>query len=210
MKLVGSTLSPYAMRVVLAARFKGIDLPVVEPEGGPRSAAHLALSPIGKIPVLVDGEVVLPESEVILEYLEDRFPTPTLFPGDAAGRANVRLMARLMDAYSAPSFGPFLAGDPEAIRVATERIETALGYIDHFRTGGAFASGEAFSAADCAWIPFFHVMERLQDGFGTFDLVRKHPNLEAWWSRTRSSDVGEFARRTIDEAIARRLQNPPG
>jgi glutathione S-transferase len=203
MKLIGSTLSPYAMRVILAARLKGIDLPVAAPEGGLRGPAHLALSPIGKIPVLVDGTTVLPESDVILGYLEDRFPSPSLFPGDAAGRANVRLMSRLMDNYSAPSFGPFLSGDAAAIATATERIDTALGYVDHFRIEGAFASGDAFSAADCAWIPFFHLFERLQDGFQTFDLVRKRPKLEAWWSRTRSSEIGGFARTTIDEAIAR-------
>jgi glutathione S-transferase len=149
---------------------------------------------------------VLPESDVIVAYLEERFPNPTLYPGDTAGRANVRLLSRLMDNYSAPSFGPFLAGDPAAIAIATERIDQALGYVDHFRIDGEFASGNAFSAADCAWIPFFHVMDRLQDGFQIFDLVRKRPRLEAWWLRTRQSEIGKFAGATIDQAIAERMQ----
>lgn len=205
MKLIGSWLSPYASRVLIAAKFKGIDLPVEEPEGGSRSAAALGVNPVGKIPVLVDGPLVLPESGVILEFLEDRYPEPTLFPGDAAQRANVRLLARLNDIYSTPSFGAFLTGDAEAIAVANERIDNALGYIDHFRADGEFASGSAFSAADCTLIPFFHLFERLQDGFGTFDLVRKRARLEAWWSRARVSDLGLCARRAIDQAIALRL-----
>jgi glutathione S-transferase len=204
MKLIGSALSPYAARVLIAARFKGIDLPMEAPEGGPRSAAHLAVSPIGKIPVLVDGSLVLPESDVILGYLEDRHPDPSLFPGDAAARANIRLVTRLWDTYSAPSFGPFVENtDAAAIATARERIDSALGYVDHFRVDGEFASGPAFSAADCALIPFFHIMELLQGGFGLFDYVRSRPRLESWWLRTKDSAIGAFARATIDEAVAK-------
>jgi glutathione S-transferase len=207
MKLLGTFLSPYASRVMIAARFKGIDLALEAPDGGPRGAALLALSPIGKIPVLVDGPLVLPESDVILAYLEDRFPNPTLFPGDAAQRANIRLLSRLMDTYSAPSFGPFVENnDPAAIATAMGRIDQALGFIDHFRIDGEFASGPAFSAADCALIPPFHILESLQGGFGTFDLVSKRPGLDAWWSRTRVSAIGEFARGAINEAVATFLQ----
>ena len=207
MKLIGSALSPYAARVMIAARSKGIDLPMEAPEGGPRSAAHLAISPIGKIPVLVDGSLVLPESDVILAYLEDLHPEPTLFPGDAAARANIRLVVRLWDTYSAPSFGPFVENsDQAAIATARERIDSALGYVDHFRRDGEFASGPAFSAADCALIPFFHIMELLQGGFGLFDYVHKRPKLEAWWERTKDSDIGTFARGAIDEAVAKMFQ----
>lgn len=205
MKIIGGWLSPYASRVLIAAKFKDIDLEIESPGQAPRSPELLAVNPIGKIPVLVDGPVVLPESSVIVDYLEERFPLPTLFPGDAAQRANVRLLPRLMDNYAAPSFGPFLAGDQAAIATAIERIDSALGYVDHFRIDGEFASSNAFSAADCALIPFFQVIERLQDGFGTFDLVRKRPRLEAWWSRTRASAIGAFARERIDEAITQRL-----
>ena len=206
LKLVGGALSPYAVRVMLAARFKGITLAVEAPAGGPRSAAHLARNPIGKVPVLIDGELVLPESDVIVAYLEDRFPQPTLFPGDAAQRSNVRLLCRLIDTYSAPSLGPFIAGDQPAITVAIERIDTALGYLDHFRRDGEFASGDAFSAADCALIPFFHAFEALQNGFKTYDLVRKRPRLQAWWERARSTELGKFAATAIDRAVAEMLR----
>jgi glutathione S-transferase len=207
MKLLGSALSPFAVRVILAARFKRIDLPVEPPPGGTHTAEYLARNPIGKVPVLVDGSIVLPESDVIVSYLEDRFPAPTLFPGDAAERANLRLLSRLLDSYSVPSFRPFLANsDPVAVTSALERIDQSLGYLDHFRHEGEFISGSTFSAADCAWIPFFHIFEQLQDGFRTWDLVRKRPRLEAWWSRARASELGVFARGAIDRAIAEMLQ----
>jgi glutathione S-transferase len=162
----------------------------------------LARNPIGKVPVLIDGTLVLPESEVILSYLEDLVPTPTLYPGDAAQRANVRLLCRLMDGYSAPSFGPFLANDRPGIALALERIDHALGYVDHFRYDGEFASGDAFSAADCALIPFFHAFQGLEERFGTYGLVRKRPRLDAWWSRARASALGSYACDAIDRAVA--------
>jgi len=209
MKLIGSPLSPYATRVMLAARFKGIDLLVEPPEGGPRSAALLALNPIGKVPVLIDGALVLPESDVIVSYLEDYLPQPTLFPGDATQRANARLLVRLLDTYSVPSFGPFFASDSAAVATALQRIDASLGYLEHFRIDGEFASGDAFSAADCALIPFFNAFEGLQDRFGTLDLVRKRPLLAAWWSRARATDLGVFAREATADALREFLKALP-
>lgn len=157
---------------------------------------------MGRVPVLIDGEIVLPESDVILSYLEDRHPSPTLFPGDAATRANIRLIGRLLDVYSTPSFSAFVAGtDAAAINTALERIDHALGYIDHFRFEGEFAVTDAFSAADCALMPVFCIYERLQRRYATFDLVRKRPRLEAWWVRARESALGSFTRDTMSAAF---------
>ncbi len=205
MKLLGNALSPYAVRVMIAARFKGIVIDIVD--AAPRSAEVLAKSPIGKIPVLVDGDVVLPESDAILGYFEDRVPQPSLYPGGARERSLVRLMVKLMDAYSTPSFGPFLpSADPAETAVATGRISDALRYIDHFRPDGPFAAGDSFSAADCAWIPFFHYFERLDATHGVFELVRRYPKLDAWWSKTRESEPALFARASIDAEILKLMQ----
>jgi glutathione S-transferase len=206
MKLIGDALSPYAARVMIAARWKGVELSCEAPEGGPRTAQHLARNPMGKVPVLIDGDLVLPESDVIVSYLEDRFPTPTLFPGDAVQRANARLLTRLLDTYSAPSFGPFLQNDTHEIAVTMQRITDSLRYIDHFRIDGRFAVGDAFSIADCALIPFFHAFEGLQTmsqgRFETYDRVREYLRLQAWWERAKASEIGGFARTAIDAAVA--------
>jgi glutathione S-transferase len=143
----------------------------------------------------------LPESEVIVAYLEDLVPAPTLYPGDAKRRANARLIARLIDVYCTPSFGPFIQNDQAAIAVAKQRIAGSLRYIDHFRIDGEFAVGDAFSVADCALIPFFNMFEGLQQPFGTYDMVRQHPRLDAWWSRAKETEIGKYARAAINEAV---------
>jgi len=190
---------------MLAAQYKQLDLPLEAPDGGPRGDAHMARNPMGKIPVLLDGELVLPESDVILGYLEDRFPTPSLFPGDATRRAHVRLLTRLLDTYGPTSFGPFLQNDAPAIAMALQRSEACLGYLEHFWQPAVHAAGPDFSAADCALIPFFCIFDRLQGGFGTLDLVQARPRVAAWWSAARDSEPGQFAGRTLDAAVQQML-----
>ena len=61
------------------------------------SKEYLALNPKGVVPLLIDDGLVIPESTIICEYLEDRFPEPALMPGEAAGRAQVRAWTKLVD-----------------------------------------------------------------------------------------------------------------
>lgn len=205
MKLLASTISPYAMRVMLAARAKGLDLAIEEPDL--HTPQFRAINPIGKIPVLIDGPLVLPESDVILNYLEERYPQPSLLPGSPADRSNARLLVRLIDTYSEPSLSVFFQPEKEPIALALTRIDTSLGYIDHFRKDGAFASGDAFSIADCALIPFFFAFDQLQGGFGTMDLVNKRPKLGAWWKRARNSPLGAYAFDEMSKGLVRFLES---
>src|SRR5215210_554129 len=105
MKLYGGLLSPFVMRAVLVARVKGIDLPVEMPADGIKSESFLQLNPLGRMPCLVDGDFVLPESAVIAEYLDEAHPGPKLLPEDVKERARVRLLARLVDLYVVPEAG---------------------------------------------------------------------------------------------------------
>ena len=79
MRLYSSKLSPWGQRVWMQIRLK--DLPIERlgaPGGSLKSPEFLAINPLGKVPALVDGELLVPESDVICEYLEDKFPTPSL------------------------------------------------------------------------------------------------------------------------------------
>ena len=112
MILYGGLLSPFVMRVVLAARAKGLSLPVHEPEGGLKSAGFLKLNPIGKMPTLVDGDFALPESEIIVQYLDEMHPRPSILPDDPRDRARSRLISRLVDVYVVPQLAPVFQGKP--------------------------------------------------------------------------------------------------
>src|SRR6476646_3328078 len=89
-RIIGSYLSPYVRKVIVCLTVKGIAYeidPIVPFFGDDRFAR---LSPLRRIPVLIDDEVTLSDSSVICQYLEDRWPEPALYPADIAARARAR------------------------------------------------------------------------------------------------------------------------
>src|SRR5262245_47817876 len=96
-------LSPYAQKVKIALGEKGVAFESRLPDilGG-NIAEFAPLNPRLEVPTLVDGEVAVFDSTVILEYLEDRWPTPALLPAGAAERARVRLLEEICDTYYEP------------------------------------------------------------------------------------------------------------
>jgi len=192
MKLYGSLASPYVARVVLAARHKQLDLPIEMPAEGLKSPAYLAKNPFGKMPTLEhDGRCVI-ESQVICEYLEDLHPHPTLFPGDAFGRAAARTISRALDLYVSPEAGALFrqmnpAGrDEAAVEAARSRLGDALVSIDGLMPGGPWAAGE-FSIADCSLLPFVVLMRRtVVPALGVTDPVASLPSLGKWWAQVEA------------------------
>ena len=97
MKIIGSFVSPYVRKVLVCMELKGLDYEVdpITPFFGNDEFRHL--SPLCRIPVLVDAGMALPDSSVICEYLEDRFPDPPLLPRDARERARARWLEEFAD-----------------------------------------------------------------------------------------------------------------
>ncbi len=89
-QIIGSYVSPYVRKVLACLSLKSIDYeidPIVPFMGGDR---FTELSPLRRIPVLIDDRVTLADSSVICQYLEDRYPEPALYPADVAERARAR------------------------------------------------------------------------------------------------------------------------
>src|SRR5687768_17050006 len=103
MKLYSGPLSLFSRKVEIALGEKGLDyerisVPFTQTRGySPKHPDVLAVNPKGQVPVLVDGDLSLYDSTIILEYLEDAYPEPPLFPADAAERAQCRLYELLAD-----------------------------------------------------------------------------------------------------------------
>jgi glutathione S-transferase len=96
-RIIGSYLSPYVRKVLVCLDLKGMPYeidPIVPFFGDDR---FQKLSPIRRIPVLVDDQVTLCDSSVICEYLEDRHPEPALYPRDVAARARARWLEEFAD-----------------------------------------------------------------------------------------------------------------
>lgn len=196
MKLYGGKLSPFVMRPLLVSRAKGAEVELAQFEGGIKCPEYLALCPTGKMPLLVDGDLALPESQVIAEYLDAALPGPSLLPEDAARAARVRLIIRLADVYMVPALGGLFRGreHPEGVPDALKAMGEALVYIEHYRDAGdEFALGDSFTQADAALIPLFFFLDALDGPMPTKALVAARPGLAAWWERARASNLGAQA-----------------
>lgn len=166
MKLYGGLASPYVARVVLFARLKGIALVPEMPPGGIKGADYLAMNPMGKMPVLEADGSVIPESEVICEFLEDLDPGSGGLPGTAGERARSRLVSRIHDVYVSPAAGTLFRQlnpakrDAAAVASAAVALETGFGYLEHFLAAAPYAAGNQLSLADCTLLPSFLIMRR--------------------------------------------------
>jgi len=92
-------LSPYAQKVKIALREKGVKFDLKMPNllGGDDEFARV--SPRREVPTLLDGDDTIFDSTIILEYIEDRWPKPPLLPAEPAARARVRMIEEMCDTY---------------------------------------------------------------------------------------------------------------
>ena len=97
--IIGNYLSPYVRKVLVCLELKGIPYRIdpIAPFVG--NEAFSRLSPLRRIPVLIDGDLVLNDSTVICEYLQDRFPDVSLYPVDPVRRAKARWLEEYADSY---------------------------------------------------------------------------------------------------------------
>ena len=161
-----------AVRLVLAEKelpFTRVDIDVTKGEN--RRPEFLRLNPRGKVPVLVHyrpaGEVVLCESSVINEYLEEAFPAPPLMPSQPAARARVRALVYMFDTELSPATGlliiekllkpaaeqraEFVAERQKLTREILARVAAMMDPEGPFLTG-------AYSLADALYTPVLSVM----------------------------------------------------
>lgn len=196
MKLYGGLASPYVARVVLFARLKGLTLVPEMPAGGIKTPEYLAKNPMGKMPVLeVDGAVI-PESEVICEYLEDLHPGTGGLPGTPAERARARLISRIHDVYLSSAVTTLFRNlnpakrDEAAVAAAKTSAETGFGYLEHFVAASPFAAGSQLSLADCALLPSIMILRKTAfPAFGLADPTSGAGALGRWWAACEADAI---------------------
>jgi hypothetical protein len=129
-KLYDAPRCPFCARVRIALAEKLVDYETVEIDLGNRPDWLYELNPSGKVPVLENG-FVLPESAVILEYLEERYPERPLLPPDPEARARARLQVYRFDELLGGAWYAFRRGDPNDVetRLAAVPVGESL-FVD--------------------------------------------------------------------------------
>jgi glutathione S-transferase len=193
MKLYGGDLSPFVQRVKMQLAAKGLDYTYAPPPGGMKSEEYLAINPIGKVPALVtDGGLSLPESEVIVEYIEDAYPKPVLRPRKPEDRASVRLISRITDIYLVPAMGKLFGllapgRDPAMVSAALEDVNKALEKLEVYASGKKHIAGNKFTIADCTVAPILFFVTKLTGALGVKAILKPHKKLAKYW-KSREKD----------------------
>lgn len=188
--------SPYAWRVQLALEHKALsyELKVLSfSEGDTRKPEFVALNPRHEVPVLVDGDFVLYESNAIVEYLDEAYPGrgASLFPGDVRQRALVRRLVREVDNHFAKATDEIMdqafgkkpeERDPAKIAAGRKAaVEEAAMFTRAMR--GDYLAG-ALSAADYTLYPFVGTLWRAEMRLPDLDAAGiLTPELRAWKAR---------------------------
>jgi glutathione S-transferase len=142
MKLYGGPRSPYFRKARVALEEKGIPYEIERMVPVPKTPELLALHPMGKVPILRDGDVVVPDSSVICAYLERVHPAPALYPQDAAEFAAALFLEEYSDSRMAEIIGginfetfvkpQILKQEPDLARAAEfrARLPEVYGYLE--------------------------------------------------------------------------------
>lgn len=142
---------PYCARARIALAEKQVEHELVRIDLDNRPAFIKELNPpSGRVPVLEDDGFVLPESVVINEYLEERYPEPPLLPADSGERAVARLLVHRFDDFGRAYYDLYFKR-PGA---SPERLHEALDALDRRLRATPYLAGGAYSLADIAYVPW--------------------------------------------------------
>jgi glutathione S-transferase len=182
-------LSSYCHKVLIAFYENDVPFEVKRVDDPAVAREWEALSPLRKFPLLRDSkrDQVVPESTIIIEYLDIHYPGRTrLIPRDPDLAWQVRLRDRFCDNYLHAAMQAFAGDhlrpkekrDPYGVEQAKATFVKALGVVDDEMAGRTWAMGDAFTMADCAAAPAIYYGNRF---FGPFR--QTHPNALAYLDR---------------------------
>lgn len=212
LELFGHPFSSYCQKVLIALYEAGtaFDFRLLSPDEPDNGARLAGLWPMGKFPVLRDGDRTIFEASIIVEHLDIHYPGPAcLIPGDPAQALEVRMLDRFFDNYVATpqqklvydAIRPEGQKDPAGVADARAMLDTAYRWADAHMAGRTWAAGEAFSLADCGAAP------HLFYAHWSHPIPAHHTHLLAY--RTRLLARPSFAR-AVDEARPYRAFFPLG
>ena len=210
--LIGSPVSPYVRKVLAACAVKGVEVAVdpITPFLGDEAFARI--SPLRRIPVWIEGDLTLCDSSVIVQYLEETRPGPSLWPADPADRARARWLeeyadTRIFDVLGWKLFFQialkpiFFKGEPDPVVVdhaRTVELPEVLAYLESVSPQDGFLFGEA-CVADFSITAAFMNLEAIRVAVD----ADRYPRFAGLIARVQETPMGRL------NQLAKRLMKTP-
>jgi len=178
LKLISHKPCPYVQRAVIALTEKGVSFERMDIDLASKPDWFLAISPLGKTPVLQVGDTTIFESAVILEYLEETQPKP-LHPSDPLVRAEHRGWIEFGSAVLSDIAGFYAAEDEATFKAKAAQLAARFARLEARVKAGPWFDGENFSLVDAVFGPVFRYFD-VFDEIDDFGILSNKPKLARW------------------------------
>ena len=178
LRLISHKLCPYVQRAVIALTEKGVPFERIDIDLANKPDWFLAISPLGKTPVLQVGDTAIFESAVILEYLEETQPKP-LHPADPLTRAEHRAWIEFGSAVLSDIAGFYAAPDEAAFKAKASQLEQRFARLETRVAASLWFDGDSFSLVDAVFGPVFRYFD-VFDEIADFGILTGKPKLARW------------------------------
>jgi RNA polymerase-associated protein len=153
MILYSGTACPFSQRCRIVLHEKGMDFDIKDVDLQDKADEIAAMNPYGRVPILVERDLTLYESNIINEYIDERFPHPQLMPADPVMRARARLFLHNFESDLFSHLGDIVNGTPKAAEKARAIVRDNLTQIAPIFTKQKYMLGEEYSMLDVAIAP---------------------------------------------------------
>jgi glutathione S-transferase len=214
MLLYSGDLSPYSAKVRMQIYAMGVnddfsfELPVVQFFSGKLKE----VSPIGRIPILKTDEGLIPESEVIAEYIDELYPQQSLVGNTPMERANIRVLSRIADTYLMDNIflalGQMRVPEPNQaiIDLLTAQVVRGVTALEEYLTADGYAAGGTeLTRADCSLVPALYMCDRTLPRLGISNPVLGLVKTEAYWGRIQQNEHAARVIAEMDRGLKARL-----
>ena len=178
LRLISHKLCPYVQRAVIALTEKGVAFERVDVDLADKPGWFLAISPLGRTPVLQVGDTAIFESAVILEYLEETQTKP-LHPSNPMRRAEHRGWIEFGSTVLSDIAGFYSAPDEVAFEAKATQLEARFARLEARVAAAPWFDGEDFSLVDAVFGPVFRYFD-VFDEIGDFGILAGKPKLARW------------------------------
>ena len=212
--IIGSPVSPYVRKVLAVCALKGIEVEIDPIVAFYANEAFDAISPVRRIPVYRDERVTLCDSSVICQYLEDRYPSPSVYPADVAQRAEARWLEEFADTrmsdvclwriFNAAVIGPAIWGRPRDKEAIAKVLATDYPAVMDYLESKLPRDGNFFGALSIADIAIEAIFPNLGWARVEPDAAR-WSKVAAWVARLRAQEPFH----SLERAGAALMRVPP-
>jgi glutathione S-transferase len=202
MKLYTGDLSPYSAKVRMQIYAMGIDDIEFELPVSFYLGKLVDVSPIGRIPVLETDDGIIPESEVIAEYIDECYPDKALLGSSLKERADIRVISRIADIYLMNNIFMALPQIPRETRVDEVRdllmrqVTRGMGALERHLGEGKFAVGNELSRADCTLVPALWMCEKTVPRLDVDNPILATERVARYWEKIQTN---AFAAKVLAE-----------